>query len=91
MLATTDYCGSRARPTQDLNDLDECLGSAYGRLRPWPEEPEVRFKKEVSGIGSKIMDLRKAGLTLKETADKLGMSTTTVWRREQAYIAEAVI
>jgi Sigma-70 region 2/Winged helix-turn-helix DNA-binding len=91
ILVTTDYCGSRARPTQHLNDLDECLGSAHCRLRPWPEEHEVRFKKKANPIGSKIMDLRKAGLTLKEIADKLGMSTTTVWRREQAHIAEAVI
>jgi hypothetical protein len=91
MLATIHYCGSRARPTQDLNDLDECLGSAHGRLRPWPEEPEVCFRKKVDGIGSKIMDLRKAGFTLKEVAGKLGMSTTTVWRREQSHITEAVI
>jgi DNA-binding CsgD family transcriptional regulator len=36
------------------------------------------------------MDLRKAGLTLKETADQLGMSITTVWRQEQAHVAEAL-
>lgn len=68
--------------------LDPMLGSAHGRLRPWPEELEVRFRKEEQLI-AKLINLRKAGLTLKQTGDKLGMSTTTVWRREQAYISEA--
>jgi hypothetical protein len=80
-----DYAGSRARPTTGSDSQEEPLGSVHARLRPWPKDWEVRFEREES-IGSKIYDLRKAGLTLKETADKLGMSTTTVWRKQQAYM-----
>src|SRR5262249_16006730 len=82
---TRDYCGTQARPTVGSGRQDGPVCSVNQRLRPWPKDWEVRFKQENS-IGSKIYDLRQAGLTLKETADKLGMSTTTVWRRQQAYM-----
>jgi hypothetical protein len=85
-ISPEDYCGSRARPTTGSDTQDAPLGSVHARLRPWPEDWETRFKREDDLMGAKIYDLRKAGHTLKETADRLGMSTTTVWRRQQAYL-----
>jgi hypothetical protein len=86
MVSTEDYCGSRARKTTAEGHQDVPLGSVHGRLRPWPQDWEVKFKDEQCSIGSKIYDLRMAGFTLKQTAESLGMSLTTVWRRQQAYM-----
>jgi RNA polymerase sigma factor (sigma-70 family) len=81
-ISPHDYCGSRARATTGPDRQDEPTRSSQVRLRPWPDGWEVEFKN----LGSKIYDLRMAGLTLKETASELGMSITTVWRRQQAYM-----
>ena len=85
-VSPQDYCGTRARPTTGSDRQDKPLGSIHARQHPWPKGWEVKFKEEQQSLGAKIYDLRKAGLTLKETADELGMSTTTVWRRQQAYM-----
>lgn len=80
-----DYCGSRARTTTGSDRQDEQIHSVHGRLRPWPpKDLEVEFERKAT-LGSKVYDLRMAGLTLKETAAELGVSITTVWRHQQAY------
>jgi hypothetical protein len=84
-VSPEDYCGSRARATTGSDRQEEPIASVHQRLRPWPKEWEVRFKKEES-LETKIYDLRKAGLTLKETAERLGMNITKVWRTQKAYM-----
>jgi hypothetical protein len=79
-----EYCGSRARPSTSTARQDAPISSVHAKMR-WPKQWEVRFEREDS-LGARVYDLRKAGLTLKETADKLGMSITTVWRRQQAFM-----
>lgn len=85
-VAVYENHGGRARPTTGSDSEDEQLRSTHARLRQWPEGWEVKFKKEGASVGAAIFDLRTAGFTLKETADRLDMSLTTVWRRQQAYM-----
>ena len=85
-----DNVGSRANPSvrdDPEDDTGDCTGTAsHSRQRPQPEEPiELRLellpKEEL-----RIINGRMRGLKLREIAEELGLSTATVWRREQSAI-----
>ena len=68
---------------RDLNfELSESGAYSEDAIRP-------RESQRRRDTWENVIAFRKAGLTLKETAERLGMSTTTVWRREQAYLSES--
>jgi RNA polymerase sporulation-specific sigma factor len=85
-----DNVGSRANLSvrdDPEDDTGDCAGTAsHSRQRPQPEEPiELRLellpKEEL-----RIINGRMRGLKLREIAEELGLSTATVWRREQSAI-----
>jgi RNA polymerase sigma factor (sigma-70 family) len=83
-VSPADYCGSRARVTTGSDRQDEPIRSVHGRLRPKTDGFKVMFEQE-EDLCALIYDLRRAGLTLKETAAMVGKSVTTVWRYQQAH------
>jgi RNA polymerase sigma factor (sigma-70 family) len=81
-------CGSRANPSvggSDLKDNSTDWQQANPQTRFGPEldEPILESFTKDEQI---IIGRRMQGLSLREVAEELGLSTATVWRREQSAI-----
>ena len=88
-----EYCGTRAssQVAKDFggNDRDwnEARASqSHARVRPQPSEPKIITLDGLTTIERRIIQGRMRGLKLRELAEELGLSTATVWRREQSAI-----
>ena len=68
----------------DRRDQDWTTGASYSRLRPQPSEPKIITLDGLTRIERRIIQGRMMGLRLRELAKELGLSTATVWRREQS-------
>ena len=90
-LDPMDYCGSRANSQivkdAKFNDCNEARASqSHARLRPQPSDPKIITLDGLTTIERRIIRGRMRGLKLRELAKELGLSTATVWRREQSAI-----
>jgi RNA polymerase sigma factor (sigma-70 family) len=88
-----DYCGSQVNcqvakgPAGNDRDWNEARASqSQTRLRPQPSEPIKLSLDALTKDERIIMEGRMRGLKLRELAEELGLSTATVWRREQSAI-----
>jgi RNA polymerase sigma factor (sigma-70 family) len=86
-----DNVGSRANPSVGGSDkkdeaADWSQAKSQTRLRPQPSEPITLKLDALTKDERKIIKGRVRGLKLREIAEELGLSTATVWRREQSAI-----
>ena len=84
-----DNVGTRANSQivkdAKFNDCNETPASqSHGRLRPQPSEPKTITLDGLTKDERRIIQGRMRGLKLRELAKELGLSTATVWRREQS-------
>ena len=84
-----DNVGTRANSQivkdAKFNDCNETPASqSHGRLRPQPSEPKIITLDGLTKDERRIIQGRMRGLKLRELAKELGLSTATVWRREQS-------
>ena len=79
--ANLSGCQGRRRTT---TGNETPASQSHARLRPQPSEPKIITLDGLTKIERRIIQGRMRGLKLRELAKELGLSTATVWRREQS-------
>jgi RNA polymerase sigma factor (sigma-70 family) len=89
-----DYVGSRARTSVSDDPEDDTADRAgkasHPRLRPQPTEP-VDLRSILGKLPEDdklLLIARMKGINLAKIAEALGVSVTTVWRREKSALAK---
>jgi hypothetical protein len=85
-VSPEDYCGSRVRAAEGLNDTDFTSRSTHKPLRPWPIDPHCIKIEDLPPV----LQLRMKGFKLRDIAQELGCSIPTAHRRVKAAIQEVI-
>ena len=89
--ARDDDVGRRAKPSVSDDPEDNTADAAeasHSRLRPQPSEPKKLNLNMLPEADRLLIIARMRGIELTKIADALGVSVTTVWRREKSALAK---